>query len=48
MPDQNLKGKRVLITHADAFMVPFLCEVMKAHGATVIESVLPPTGRLAP
>ena len=41
MPDQNLKGKRVLITHADAFMVPFPCEVMKAHGATVIESVLP-------
>ncbi|MBS1145168.1 MAG: Short-chain dehydrogenase/reductase [Proteobacteria bacterium] len=41
MPDQNLKGKRVLITHADAFMGPFLCTVMKAHGATVIESVLP-------
>jgi 2-keto-3-deoxy-L-fuconate dehydrogenase len=36
MPDQSLKGKRVLITHADAFMGPVLCEVFAEHGATVI------------
>lgn len=31
-----LQGKRVLITQADAFMGPVLCEVFAAHGATVI------------
>lgn len=36
MPDQNLQGKRVLITHADRFMGPVLCEVFAEHGATVI------------
>lgn len=38
MSDQSLKGKRVLITHADVFMGPALCEVFAAHGATVIPS----------
>jgi len=39
MPDQfSLQGKRVLITHADAFMGPMLCEVFAEHGATVIPS----------
>jgi len=38
MSDQSLFGKRVLITHADLFMGPVLCEVFAAHGATVIAS----------
>ena len=32
----SLQGKHVLITHADAFMGPVLCEVFAEHGATVI------------
>jgi len=36
--NQILLGKRVLITHADAFMGPVLCEVFANHGATVIPS----------
>ena len=37
MPDPlNLLGKRVLVTHADAFMGPTLCNVLAEHGATVI------------
>lgn len=32
----NLHGKRVLVTHAQAFMGPALCEVFAAHGATVL------------
>ena len=36
MTSQNLAGKRVLITHADAFMGPTLCQVFAEHGATVI------------
>ena len=36
MSDQNLLGKRVLITQADMFMGPVLCEVFARHGATVI------------
>lgn len=36
MPDTSLQGKRVLITHADAFMGPVLCEVFAEHGATII------------
>jgi 2-keto-3-deoxy-L-fuconate dehydrogenase len=35
MPSESLKGKRVLVTHADAFMGPVLCEVFAAHGAIV-------------
>ena len=41
MSDQSLLGKRVLITHADLFMGPVLCEVFAAHGATVIASTDP-------
>ena len=36
MSNQNLAGKRVLITHAGAFMGPTLCAVFGEHGATVI------------
>ena len=32
----SLNGKRVLITQADDFMGPVLCEVFTAHGAQVI------------
>jgi 2-keto-3-deoxy-L-fuconate dehydrogenase len=38
MPGQSLNEKRVLITHADTFMGPVLCEVFAEHGATVIAS----------
>jgi 2-keto-3-deoxy-L-fuconate dehydrogenase len=41
MADGNLTGKRVLVTHADAFMGPVLCEVFTEHGATVIASTNP-------
>lgn len=41
MSNQILPGKRVLVTHADAFMGPVLCEVFAAHGATVIPSADP-------
>ena len=41
MSDQHLSGKRVLITHADRFMGPVLCEVFARHGATVIASTDP-------
>ncbi len=38
MPDSSLRGKRILVTHADAFMGPVLCEVLAQRGATVIPS----------
>lgn len=41
MPDKHLHGKRILITHADAFMGPILCEVMAEHGAIVTASTEP-------
>ena len=41
MSSQILLGQRVLITHADAFMGPVLCEVFANHGATVISSIDP-------
>lgn len=41
MSNQSLLGKRVLITQADMFMGPVLCEVFARHGATVIASVDP-------
>ena len=41
MSNQILLGKRVLITHADVFMGPALCEVFADHGATVIPSIDP-------
>lgn len=34
----NLSGKRILVTHAAAFMGPKLCEVLQGHGAHVIAS----------
>lgn len=36
MSHPSLLGKRVLITQADQFMGPVLCEVFASHGATVI------------
>jgi len=36
--NQVLQGKRVLITQADAFMGPVLCEVFARHGAIVVAS----------
>lgn len=41
MTDQSLRDKRVLITQADAFMGPTLCEVFAEHGAIVIASTEP-------
>ena len=36
MSGTTLHGKRVLITQADAFMGPMLCEVFAEHGASVM------------
>jgi 2-keto-3-deoxy-L-fuconate dehydrogenase len=33
-----LAGQRILVTHADAFMGPVLCDVLQEHGAAVIRS----------
>ena len=41
MSYQVLLGKRVLVTHADVFMGPILCEVFANHGATVIPNTDP-------
>ena len=38
MASQMLSGKRILVTQADVFMGPVLCEVFASHGATVIAS----------
>lgn len=38
MPQLSLQGKRVLITQANAFMGPALCEAFADHGAQVIAS----------
>ena len=38
MSNQSLTGKRVLITQADRFMGPVLCQVFAEHGAFIIES----------
>lgn len=38
MPDPMLSGLRILITQADDFMGPTLCEVLAGHGAQVIAS----------
>lgn len=48
MPSASLQNKRVLITHADAFMGPVLCDVFKEHGATVIADTQPLTEPDAP
>lgn len=50
MTDTSLADKRVLITQADAFMGPALCEAFAARGATVIastESLVDPAAPLA-
>jgi 2-keto-3-deoxy-L-fuconate dehydrogenase len=36
-----LAGKRILVTHADQFMGPVLCEVLARHGAMVIADTDP-------
>ncbi|MCG2576426.1 SDR family oxidoreductase [Dechloromonas sp. XY25] len=41
MTVQLLNGKRVLITHADAFMGPALCETFRRHGAHVVADGAP-------
>jgi len=41
MSQPVLRGKRILVTHADQFMGPVLCEVLAAHDATVIASTEP-------
>ncbi len=48
MSNQILLGKRALVTHADAFMGPVLCEVFANHGATVIQSSDPLVSADAP
>ena len=48
MSNQILLGKRVLVTHADVFMGPALCEVFANHGATVIPSTDPLVSADAP
>ncbi|MBT9506315.1 SDR family oxidoreductase [Rhodoferax sp.] len=39
MSTENLRNKRVLVTHADQFMGPMLCEVLTSQGAIVIPSI---------
>lgn len=48
MSHQSLSGQRVLVTQADVFMGPVLCEVFAAHGATVIASTDPLASAGAP
>jgi 2-keto-3-deoxy-L-fuconate dehydrogenase len=48
MSQQSLSGQRVLVTQADVFMGPVLCEVFTAHGATVIASTDPLASTGAP
>ncbi|MGQ9424465.1 SDR family oxidoreductase [Gilvimarinus sp. F26214L] len=36
MPNDLLTDKRILVTQAEAFMGPMLCEVLREHGAEVI------------
>ena len=38
MAELSLQGKRILVTHADVFMGPVLCEVLARRGATVMSS----------
>jgi len=48
MSNQILLGKRVLVTHADVFVGPALCEAFANHGATVIPSSDPLVSADAP
>jgi len=34
MAGTDLEGKRILVTHADGFMGPTLCEVLKTKSAS--------------
>jgi 2-keto-3-deoxy-L-fuconate dehydrogenase len=47
-PAPTLRDKRVLVTQADVFMGPVLCEVFAAHGATVVASTDPLRDPAAP
>jgi 2-keto-3-deoxy-L-fuconate dehydrogenase len=38
---QSLAGKRILVTQAQEFMGPPICEVLAAHGAEVVANALP-------
>ena len=38
MPESSLRDKRVLVTQANVFMGPVLCEVFREHGASVTAS----------
>ncbi|MBX3620181.1 MAG: SDR family oxidoreductase [Rhizobacter sp.] len=48
MAERTLEGKRILVTQADTFMGPTLCEVLAEHGATVIANRDPLRGPDAP
>ena len=37
----TLDGKRVLVTQADKFMGPVICDVLAEHGAEVVRSIAP-------
>ena len=39
--NQTLSGKRILVTQANAFMGPALCDVLAQHGAIVIANTEP-------
>ena len=41
MSNPMLAGRRVLVTHADRFMGPVLCDVFERHGAVVIRDTDP-------
>jgi 2-keto-3-deoxy-L-fuconate dehydrogenase len=38
---RTLNGKRILVTQADEFMGPMLCEVLAEHGADVVRDTAP-------
>ncbi len=44
----KLKGRRILVTQADEFMGPVLCEVLAEHGATVVADQRPLVDAAAP
>ena len=48
MSGAMLEGKRALVTQADAFMGPVLCEALARHGATVVASTDPLADAQAP
>lgn len=45
MSQPMLQDKRILVTQADAFMGPVICEVLEDHGATVVASTETFAGR---